>query len=157
MKLHLLLINLLLVSPVTIRIYSMQSSTESEVVRAVAFGASSVVAGIGLGIGSFGLYCALDGASHQRNDVAHILGSATSVPAMFVGSCAAYSGLLAIGLKDRNASKISGTIFGVSMLLNSLSHWINLKNSCSNDYLCPSLGAFTGIAGMVALARCFRR
>lgn len=162
MKLHLLLINILFISSATIQIYSMHNSLESKapdyIVRTVAFGASSTVAGIGLGIGSLGLLCAYEGALGRGSGsgLTHPLGSAISVPAMLVGSLATYSALLAVGIKDKPASKVSGTLFGVSMLINSLSHWINLKNPHERD-LCVGMGVFTGLSGLAVLWLCLRR
>jgi hypothetical protein len=157
MKLHLLFINLLFISFATIQIYSMQNSLESKVVRTVAFGASSAVAGVSLGIGSFGLFCAIEGGLSKGADLSHEFGTIISVPTMLVGSLATYPALLSTGIKDKTASKISGTIFGVSMLLNSLSHWINLQNSHCEKNLCIGMGVFTGIVGLTALGICHRK
>lgn len=164
MKLQLLFINILLISSATMQIYSapppLGSQASDNIVRLVAFGASASVAVVGLGIGSFGTMAALGCArSHENNaDLGHFLGSIISVPAMFVGSLATYSALLSVGIRNKPAVRVSAAIFGVSMLLNSLSHWINLKKVAHTERkFCIGMGVFTGIAGLAALGLCLKK
>ena len=163
MKLHLLFITVLFISSATTQIYAVPaclgSQTADIIVRAVAFGSSATVAVIGLGIGSLGTIAALGGAlSHDSVDLAHFFGSIVSVPAMFVGSLATYSALLSVGIQNKPATQVSAAIFGVSMLLNSLSHWINLRKvSHPERNFCIGAGVFTGIAGLASLALCLRK
>jgi hypothetical protein len=166
MKLHLFFISLLSISFVTMPIHSMQSRWVSELdilaARAIAFSVSAATAGVSLGAGVFGTYVVLKAAMrklYSKNDeLAHALCSLINVPALFVGSCATYTMLLSVGVKDRYASKTAGTLFGSSMLLNSLSHWINVKQEYVIDKkLCIGMGAFTGLSGLAALGLCLRK
>lgn len=166
MKLHLLFINILFISSATTQIYSVQplGSQEADgVVRLVAFGASASVGVVGLGIGSLGLFAALDSVlapAHYNRDggdrLVHLFGTMIGVPAMFVGSLATCSALLSVGVKDKPAAQVAAAIFGSSMLLNSLSHWINLKRSYDHELrnFCIGAGVVTGIAGLAALGLC---
>jgi len=162
-KLHLLFFNILFISSATTQIYSapprLGSQRSDIIVRLVAFGASSTVAVVGLGIGSLGLFAAIGGAVDRHNgELAHVFGSIIGVPAMLVGSLATYSALLSVGIKNKPATKVSAAIFGASMLLNSLSHWINLKNSYHTERkFCIGMGVFTGIAGLASVGLCLRR
>jgi len=136
---------------------SSDNAASNFIVRAVAFGASSMVAGIGLGIGSFCLCGTLAGA-FKDDDLAHVFCSVINVPSTLVGSFAIYVALLSLGTKDNIAAKASKSIFGTSMLLNSLSHWINLRRSNHPERnWCIGMGAFTGILGLKTLSACFKK
>jgi len=165
-KLHLLFINLLFISFATTQIYSMQprlgSQASDNIVRLVAFGASAPVAVVGLGIGSLGTFLAFgEVVAHYRDgdQLAHFFGTVIGVPAILVGSLATLSALLAVGVKDKPAMQVSAAIFGVSMLLNSLSHWTTLKRSYDHELsnFCIGAGVVTGIAGLAALGLCLRK
>ncbi len=130
------------------------------IVRLVAFGASAPVAVVGLGIGAWGTICSLHGAVVCQNDAnfEHMLGTVISVPAMLVGSLATYPALLSVGIENKSAIQFSAAIFGVSMLLNSLSHWINLRKAHPTERnFCIGAGVFTGISGLTALGLCPRQ
>jgi uncharacterized membrane protein len=163
MKLHLFFIDLMIISFTSMQVYSMQQNVESKVpnyiVRTVACVASSAVAGGSLGFGSLCLCGALGGASHTLGckDLAHTFGSVISVPAMLVGSFATYPAFLSMGVKDKTAAKVSGTIFGVSMLINALSHLINLQNQNCEKSLCIGMGVFTGLVGLATLGICHKK
>lgn len=137
--------------------FTMQGSSDNAasnfIVRAVAFGASSMVVGISFGVGFLGLFLSYFPVRSYElmNLQIGLLGVKTK--SMFIGSLATYPVLLSLGVKNKVAAKASGSIFGIYMLLNSLSHWINLKRS---DY--PEkkwfayMGASTGILGLATLA-----
>ena len=164
MKFHLLIINLLCISSVTMQTCPMQDSlkvTASDyIVRTLAFGASATVATIGLRTGYLSLRTSLKGAlgCGEKDLVGHFFGSVISVPSMFIGSFGTYFALLAAGIKHRYAFATSGIIFGSSMLVNSLSHWINLTRSYDSEKeLCAGTGVFTGLVGLAILGASLKR
>jgi len=167
-KLHLLLITVLFISSATTQIDAVPERLGSQaadiIVRGVAFGSSATVAVVAFGIGFWGLSFALAPARGSSNsmlglgELSQICGPVISVPAMLVGSLATYSALLSVGIQNKPATQVSAAIFGVSMLLSSLSHWISLKNgSHSQGSFCIGMGVFTGISGLASLALCLRK
>jgi hypothetical protein len=164
MKLHLFFISLLSISSVTMPTHSMQSRQGRElgdfVTRAIALQVVAMTAGVSLGFGSLclaGTCC--DAIRNMHATGTHAVISLFSTPALFVGSCAAASAMFVLGVKDRTAIRAGGTIFGCSMLFDSLIYGINRWKEENEDEkkLCIGMGAFTGLSGLAALGLCWRK
>jgi len=131
---------------------SLTNQTPSSIARVITFATSSAVAGIGFGVGGVGLALAFN-PKQDEYCLAHVFGSLINVPATAVGSLAMYPALLALGLKNHEATQMAGSIFGCTMLANSLSHWVSLKNDTSGmKDVCVGMGIVTGILGLATLA-----
>lgn len=157
---------MLFISSATIQIHAMQkeiiqamqlplsSEAIEKIVRLENIGVYSFNGAVGIGMGALESVAALYLAWSRKNDAEHFhaVGTSVSVPLMLSGSSSACLALFSGGMKIMPAARVSAAMLGVPMLLNSLGHWINLKNSCNTERnYCIGLGVFTGIVGLAAV------